>query len=334
MGDVAMIEPVLRAFLTQQPDVKITVLSRQHFKPIFKNLKNVKFFIANVKSEHKGILGLYRLYKDLKLLHIDAIADCHNVLRSKILRFFFSLSSVKISVIDKGRKEKKELTRRKNKIFKQLKTTHERYADVFRQLGFKVYLNDPVFPEKPTPDLTLIDLKLKFQDNLIWIGIAPFAKFQSKVYPLILIEKIIAYLSENNKIRIFLFGGGNNEIKILKEFENKFQNTISLAGKLNLNDELDCIANLDCMLSMDSANAHLAAMLNVKTITLWGVTHPYAGFAPFNQPTDFAILPNLEQYPEIPCSVYGKKVNKGYDRVMFSIEPKIIIDKIEAVTKI
>jgi ADP-heptose:LPS heptosyltransferase len=28
----------------------------------------------------------------------------------------------------------------------------------------------------------------------------------------------------------------------------------------------------------DSQNAHIAAMLGVKVITLWGATHPYAGF--------------------------------------------------------
>jgi ADP-heptose:LPS heptosyltransferase len=31
------------------------------------------------------------------------------------------------------------------------------------------------------------------------------------------------------------------------------------------------------MVSMDSGNAHIAAMLGVK-VTLWGATHPYAVF--------------------------------------------------------
>ena len=64
---------------------------------------------------------------------------------------------------------------------------------------------------------------------------------------------------------------------------------LNIAGKLSFKEELELIRSLDVMVSMDSGNAHLAAMQDVKTITLWGVTHPYAGFAPFHQPEDYCI---------------------------------------------
>jgi ADP-heptose:LPS heptosyltransferase len=50
-----------------------------------------------------------------------------------------------------------------------------------------------------------------------------------------------------------------------------------MAGKMKLQQELALISNLDVMVSMDSGNAHIAAMLGVKYHTL-GATHPYAGF--------------------------------------------------------
>jgi ADP-heptose:LPS heptosyltransferase len=324
MGDVAMIVPVLRAFTEQNPTVRITVLSRAFLKPFFENIKNVDFYVADVKGGHRGILGLYRLSKELKHLNIDAIADIHNVLRSKILRFFFSLSQVKRSSIDKGRTEKKALTRTTNKIFKQLKTSHERYADVFRELGFPLDLTNPKFPKKK--ELTNFPFLLGGVKDGKWIGIAPFAQYQSKMYPLDLIEEVISKLTATNQYKIFLFGGGEKEINILNNLENKY--TISIAGKFNLIDELDLIANLNCMLSMDSANSHLAAMQNIKTITLWGVTHPYAGFAPFNQPKENMLLPDLEKYPNIPCSIYGNTICNGYDDVMRSISPEKVIKKI------
>ena len=56
------------------------------------------------------------------------------------------------------------------------------------------------------------------------------------------------------------------------------KNIIYMAGKLQLQQELQLVSNLDVMLSMDSGNAHIAAMLGVKVITLWGVRHPYAAF--------------------------------------------------------
>lgn len=327
MGDVAMSVPVLRAFVKQNPTVKITVLSRAFLKPLFSGIKNVDFYVADVNKKHKGVLGLYRLSKELKQLDIDAIADIHNVLRSKILRFFLSLSQTKNAVIDKGRAEKKALTSIKNKVFKQLKTTHERYADVFRKLGYTVDLSNPEFPIKSS--LQNFPISLENAKNKKWIGIAPFAQYQSKMYPLDLMEEVISKLAHTNKYQLFLFGGGEKEITILTQLEKKYSNTISVAGKqLHLNDELNLISNLDGMLSMDSANSHLAAMLGIKTITLWGITHPYAGFAAFNQPKEHQLTPDLKKYPNLPCSIYGNYVCDGYEDVMRSITPEKVVERI------
>jgi ADP-heptose:LPS heptosyltransferase len=329
MGDVAMTVPVLRAFTEQHPDVIITVLSRSFLEPLFEDIDNVKFYAAHLEDKHKGFLGLYRLFKELKKMDIDAIADIHNVLRSKILCFFFASSGIKNAIIDKGRAEKKALTRIKNKVFKQLKTTHERYCDVFRKLGFKVDLSNPKFPSKQhlTPEI----LKIITLDHKKWIGIAPFAKHKAKMYPLDLMEIVIKELDATNKYKILLFGGGNLEINALKTLEVKFKNTISVAGKINFMDEIRLISNLDCMVSMDSANAHLGAMQGVKIITIWGATHPFAGFAPFNQPNEYMLLPDLKKFPNIPCSIYGNKNCAGYDEMMRTIPPEKIIAKIKKI---
>ena len=168
-------------------------------------------------------------------------------------------------------------------------------------------------------------------DHKKWIGIAPFAQHQGKMYPLDLIEKVIDKLSASNNYKIMLFGGGAHEIKALNALEKRFENTISVAGKLKFKEELALISNLDGMLSMDSANGHLSAMQGVKTLTIWGVTHPFAGFVPFNQPQNHQILPNLEQYPNLPCSIYGNKICEGYEDVMRSINPQMVVDKIVAI---
>ncbi len=327
MGDVAMSVPVLRAFCKQYPDCRVTVLSKPFLKALFADIPNVHFFAADVKGKHKGILGLYQLFKELRHLKITHVADFHNVLRSKILRRFFSMTSSKIAYIDKGRKAKKALTREENKIFQQLKTSHQRYADVLSDLGFPVNIGQP-------DTLSVKEISDEVQ-NLIgkkdapWIGIAPFAAFEGKVYPLHLMEKVIEQLSK--KYQIILFGGGKKEIAILDLLEKKFPKTKNIAGKLSFDQELNLIAHLNLMLSMDSGNAHLAAMQQVKTVTLWGATHPYAGFAPYNQPQDYCILPDLEKYPKLPSSIYGNKVLNGYEKVMESINPKTVVQKIESI---
>ncbi|CAM1345232.1 glycosyltransferase family 9 protein [Tenacibaculum amylolyticum] len=326
MGDVAMTVPVIRALIEQHPDVKITFVSKPFLKPLFKNVRNVTFLSANVQKEHKGILGLFKLYKEIKRLQPTHFADLHNVLRSKIIRTFFKIgTSIPIAKIDKGRKEKKALTRTTQKVFKQLKTSHQRYADVFTSLGFPVDLNKRSSLVSHT--LNSDNESLFGKKDRPWLGIAPFAAFASKTYPIDLMESVIKLLSLED-IQIFLFGG-KADITTLKNIEQQYDNVTSVANTLGgLENELNLIANLDVMLSMDSGNAHFAAMQGTKTITLWGNTHPYAGFAPFNQPKEYCILPDLEKYPLLPCSIYGNKTISGYEDVMRSISPKQVVAKI------
>ena len=82
------------------------------------------------------------------------------------------------------------------------------------------------------------------------------------------------------------------------------------------------------MLSMDSGNAHIAAMLGTKVITLWGATHPFAGFAPFNQPFENCLTSDREKYPLLPTSVYGNKKVGGYKDAMRTISSEKVVEKI------
>jgi ADP-heptose:LPS heptosyltransferase len=332
MGDVAMTVPVIRAFVRQNHGVKILVVSRPFFKPFFNGIPNVDFFSVDVKVRHKGFFGLLRLYSDLKKLNIDAFADLHNVLRSQIIRNLFAFSGKKVAFTDKGRAEKKALTRAKNKIFEPLKSIVERHVDTFSELGFTIDLSNPSFPEKAVLSKEIIQLSGEKNDDK-WIGIAPFAQYESKVYPIDLMQKVIDDLASNNINKIFLFGGGNKEIEILNSFTKGKTNVINVAGKFSLQQELQLISNLDVMLSMDSGNSHIAAMLGVKVVTLWGATHPFAGFKPFNQPMENCLVSDREKYPLLPTSIYGNKKLEGYKDAMRSITPETVVKKIESLFK-
>ncbi len=328
MGDVAMTVPVLRAFVQQNPEVKITVVSRPFFKPFFEGIPNLSFFAFDEKNRHKGFAGLLRLYKDLKALHIDAFADLHNVLRSKVVRTLFALSGKKIASVDKGREEKAALTRAENKIFKPLTTMFERHVKVFQELGFTVDLSNPIFPEKAVLGKEIIGLI--GENNQKLIGIAPFAQYDSKVYPLDLMQEVINKLAEKSTHKILLFGGGKKEIELLESLSKNKENVVVVAGKIKFQQELQLISNLDVMLSMDSGNAHIAAMLGVKVITLWGSTHPFAGFSPFNQPFENALTADRNLFPKLPTSVYGNKMVEGYENAMRTISPESIVNFVNA----
>ena len=327
MGDVAMTIPVLQVFSSTYPEVKLTVVSRAFFKPMFDDIPNLGFLEAEVYGKHKG-LGLLALANEAKSMKIDAVADLHNVIRSKIITNYLKLKGVKTATIQKGRAEKKALTSASGGAIHPLKTTHQRYADVFAALGLPLDLTQYQAPKRKQLTPRLLSLIGRHTQKAI--GIAPFAAFKSKMYPLELMQDVIAKLNETGQYRIFLFGGGDEEIKELSKIELLYPSVTNVAGNLTLEDELALISNLDLMLSMDSGNGHLAAIYGIPVVTLWGVTHPYAGFAPFGQPKANQLLADRKEYPKIPTSIYGNKYPEGYENSLATISAETVFKKISA----
>ena len=242
----------------------------------------------------------------------------------KVLRIL--LPRLNWAILDKGRKEKNQLIT--GKIFKPLKPIVERYADVFRHLGFDLSLSTPDFPTaQPLPKEIQSLLKECPQP---YIGIAPFAAYSSKTYSLDKMKAVIDHFSKTGAT-VVMFGGGQTEVQKLNEIANLFPNVLSVAGRLSLDDELKLIGHLKVMLAMDSGNAHMAALMGVKVLTLWGVTHPYSGFKPYNQPLEYCLVSDLEKFPKIPTSIYGNRYPKGYEKAIESISEKEIIAAIEKI---
>ena len=327
MGDVAMTVPVLYSLAKAYPELQITIVSRVAFQPFFESLSdNISFIAADLYGKHKGLRGLFRLFKELHRMKFDAVADLHDVLRTFFLRFCFRLTGTPVEHIDKGRKEKKALTRRKNKVRRPLQTTFDRYTKVFQKLGFTFPLHfNSIFENKtPAPSLYLPYTGEKGGNR--WLGIAPFAKHAGKMYPLEKMEKVVASLSQETNLQIFLLGGGKQEIEILTDWEKKYPNTIMLAGKLKLKNELALISQLDVMISMDSANMHMASLTHTPVISIWGATHPWCGFMGWNQSIENAIQIDL---PCRPSSIFGNKpcYRKDY-ACLNQISPEMILERI------
>ncbi|NNE03749.1 MAG: glycosyltransferase family 9 protein [Eudoraea sp.] len=328
LGDVALTVPVLLGFLETYPDYVLTVVTRPKFRPIFEQIKGVNVLEAQLEADHKGIKGLFRLFKSINELHPEAIVDLHNVLRTKILHLFTVFSSRRTSVIDKGRSEKRALTRSANKVWKPLKHTTTRYKETFESLGFSFDLgNSHTLPSRTLP-AHIMEYKA-IRGKLI--GIAPFAAHRGKMYSLSKFETVIASLNAELDCTLICFGGGSKEKAAIEQWEDQYQKCINLIGKVSFGDELAVISNLDLMLSMDSGNGHLAAIFGVPTLTLWGITHPYAGFAPYNQPHENSLLADRSQFPDVPTSIYGNMCPQSYEEAINTISEEVIVSRIQQI---
>ncbi|BAO54871.1 glycosyltransferase family 9 protein [Nonlabens marinus] len=324
MGDVAMTVPVLLAMRRLYPEVELISLSRKRFFPILQHIPGITLIEAAVNEQHKSILGLRRLAKEINEYQPDAIADLHNVLRTKILRLF--LGGLSKAVIDKGRKEKKRLVNDPH-FFQPLPTTFERYQRVFEDLGLPVHvamsdvLSRQAIPQKAH--------SLIGDHECRWIGLAPFAAHDAKALSLQKAKELVAAIMNIDNVKVLLFGGGAAEAKELELVAGTMSNVFNMAGRMSFKEELQLLSNLDAMVSMDSGNGHLAAMYGIPVITIWGNTHPHAGFAPFLQPEENQITPNLEQFPLIPTSIYGNKVPKGYEKVMDTVDCDRVVERLK-----
>ena len=312
-----MVSPVLKELLENNKNYKISLLTNFQFFPFFRAFNDVNLIPFDKKKQHKGLFGMFRLFKEIKKLDLDYVVDLHEVLRTNFLK---AVLKVPFYQIDKGRDEKQNLV--SGKIFAPLKSTHQRYRDVFEKIGISI----KPLSKTQIHRVDISDLKLIPKNNKLLIGIAPFAAHNGKEYPIVQMEEVIKEI--NKDFNVILFGGGKKEEFILDDLAGKYSNVINIANKFSLDQEMDVISNLSIMLSMDSANGHIAALMGIKVLTIWGVTHPFAGFSPYGQTDKNNILVNRLQYPKIPTSIYGEKFPIGYEKAISSISPKEIISKL------
>ena len=333
LGDVVMTVPVIYSLARQYPDLRITMLSRPFARPFFEDLApNVGFMGADLKREYHGIKGLNALYRRLTAKQFTAIADLHSVLRSDYLRMRFNLGRYHVEHIDKHRKDRRRLTSANNKQLQPLPTAFDNYTDVFRRLGYPVDLEfHSIFPAEGG-NMNLLPLVFGSKNTFEqWIGIAPFAAHKGKEYPPELMEQVIRRLTEKHpQARIFLFGRGPHEDEVFPQWCAKYSQCTSVGPHTEtIHQELILMSHLDVMVSMDSANMHLASLTATPVVSIWGATHPYAGFLGFNQSMENVIQTDL---PCRPCSIFGQKsCMRGDYACLNQISPETIVGRIEEV---
>lgn len=329
IGDVAMTIPVVYSAAYLNPDAHFTVLTQAFLMPLFRNKpKNMEVIGIYTKTTEKSLAGLLRFTSALLRDDYDAVLDLHDVLRTVVIRNMFRLKGKPVYVVDKARMERRRLLNKKNVRKRPLRPVIERYADVFRKARLAYQETFCSLYEQIPPD-TAFFKELGGQDKTIWLGIAPFAKHRGKIYPLSQMEQVVAALSARDNTHLFLFGGRGEEEQLLKQWAMKYPNTDCIAGRFTLDQELALISRLSLLICMDSANMHFASLVNTLTLSIWGATHPYAGFYGYHQPMEYAVqLP----MPCRPCSIYGNRpCYRGDWACLTGIAPDTIIHKVNSI---
>ncbi len=325
MGDVAMTTPVLRELTESYPDARVVMLTREFFRPFFFGIERFELHDLRLKGEHAGLKGLWRLYRELCAAYkIDVVVDLHDKIYSKLLLLFFRVGGYKCVSIDKGRAGKKALTRAKDKVMIQQKTSIERYADCFAAVGFPLKISNHFKKfQRPLPDF------IEPCDKLI--GIAPFASFAGKIMPTGLLEGVLSEIAKKYPdYKIIIFGGGESERVEAERLEKEHTNALSAIGRLSLESEMDLMANLSVMIAMDSSAMHLCSLVGTRVVSLWGATHPLAGFLGWGQSSSDVVQLEMDCRP---CSVYGNKpclrAQDEQYKCLGDIKPEMLVERLK-----
>lgn len=322
LGDVVMLLPVVRALREQYPNLPLTVLSQPFARPFFEEIEGVTFIPAHLRGRHHGIAGLWRLAGEIAHnVRFSHLADTHSVLRSWILRCFLFLRAFprgyQSATLRKGRKQKKALVRQERKQLHQLEHSVKRYAEVLKRLGFPLqvpYQLGGLQAREPAAQCARW-----FETPRVRVGIAPFAKHRGKRYDL---DQMLALVKKLHRrgVQLFLFGSRGEEQQLLERWVTKPDIVVVPSLGLNLLEELVLMRHLDLMVAMDSANMHLASWAGTRVVSVWGATHPYAGFYGWGQDERWVV--QREDLPCRPCSVYGNKpcVRGDYACLDISVE--------------
>ena len=326
ISNVAAIVPQLYGLTCDYPEHEFVVLSRSFLRPLFDKLNNVTFVGGDIRGAHKTPIGVFRLFKELKALRPDVVLDMQRSWRTKMIARLFMLSGTKTLTIGFASGEQKKLIKKGAKKYHPIPTIFDRQARLYAKIRLKV--NDSF--EKlyePSADQVAKITELYGEKQGRWIGIAPFSIARGKTLPFRKMKNIIAHFDKKPDTKIFLFGAGEMENELLSDWQSLYENVYAVHTSLQLDDELALMNQLDLMVSMDSANMHLASLMAVPVVSVWGATHQYSGFLGWKQSAENCVGVDFSCRP---CTAHSDKKSKYGDyRCLESLHSSKIIEVIE-----
>ena len=317
LGDVALLQPVLRARAEANADVTFLIAAPALLQPLFADISNVEFVST---PRHLAAAEMAALWDSLAP---DAVADLHGIPRvRRALRCLRRLhpGHLPVAHVTKNRIGRWRLTRRWMKCMTPLPEAWRRYDDVFTACHLNpapALSRDAAHCWKPKANHSGRHL----------IGLAPGAQHAGKRWPSHHVEALIADLSKRGDCDLLLFGGPD-ERNQMEVWAAHYPHTRSLAATGSFADEMEAIRQLDVMVCMDSANMHFASIQGVPVVSLWGATHPAAGFYGWRQNSAWAVQLPLHCRP---CSAYGqRRCRYGDYRCLDRINPEQVKEKIDS----
>ncbi len=322
LSNVAMLAPVVAGVSRANPDDRFIVVALKPLSALFYGLGNVEY--CEVKDDVKHLRGLWNLSKLLAAYKPTMLFDLQGDCRTYVLRLLMRRYHVPAVTIRSVAREQRALLRSGYALGLPLKPEAERYRETLLAGGLRTADSISLMPVNHEA-ATKVEQVFGSKRGR-WIGIAPFAKYQSNMLPYKTMKEVIAYFAEQPDTRVFLFGAGHVETEMLRQWSSLWPSVESVTNHLALDGELELMRKIDGLLCMDSANQHLAALVGCKMLSIWCGTHPKTGYAAKGLNTaDILSLPVSCR----PCSVHGTNRCKYRNFACKALTSEMITERFE-----
>lgn len=304
IGDIVLTSPVIRALRQKFPKSIISMLIKEEFAPLIADCPYLNEVIVFRKGER------------LSWNRFDLIVDLHCNLRS--LWLGFTLRPKKMLVYDKRILKRWVLLNFKVNLFSQKTSVVEYYFEALKPLGIsndgkglELWINK-ADEEKATEFLDKNAAGAKYL-----IGLAPFANWETKCWPLNNYVELIKNINKNLDCKFIIFDEPGGVAK--------FGCSVVAISRLNLMAQAALIKRCHYFIGNDTGLMHIADAANVPLITFFGPTVPEFGFAPLGK-NAIVLSRNLKCRP---CSLHGSSnCSRGTLECLSLITPEEVSNKV------
>jgi heptosyltransferase II len=310
LGDVILTLPVVQNIKQFIHDAEIDFMCIPQTEEVLKNNPSITNLIVFDKRGKKKISKLLKMISSVRKNKYEMIISPHRSFRSALITHF---SGAKIKIGFNKNSFSALLTSRV--LYNKNSHEIERNVDLVRAIpGIKFdenkkQLKPELFPSQE--DLNYVQQLLSPLHSIYAtnsthsiVSLAPCSKWFTKQLPE---NKSIEIINEliNCGYRAALIGGKEDE-QYCTNIEKKLssENILNLCGKLTPLQSKVVIENSVCLVSVDSAAAHIGASTDTPVVQIYGSTVPAFGFY---QLTSRNVIIENNTLACRPCTNHGRK---------------------------
>ncbi len=327
LGDVSMAATVVRAALEQNPDLHITWVTRPSLAEKIPAHPRLDFWTSDFRGAQQtpwGVLAWIRQQMRTAATAgrpVEAVADLHRNLRTRVVCASLGWKGLRVERLVKDRPQRRQLRLKGALHAEAITPVTTRMAEVFQRLGLALE-----WTEKTAQSVLPAPIKPAV-GNAPKLYFAPTARHKTKQWPLNYAQELLAAWMERGGEAV-LAGSAAEREELERWIKPEWSQRCTVVAGIENEEETKVRSTCHVAVTMDSANLHLAVQSGLPVVSIWGGTHPKAGFVGLGHPNVHVLQAPDAAFPCRPCSIFGKSTCAlGDVPCLHAVEVKSVLER-------